>query len=246
MSPSNFDGTGLPSRVMIPLMPGAASFGVAVMMTLTLAQTGNQSEYVDSGRRFRFVYPAEFGPPSPGTDDGFEDRVAALRFAVFSSGIGGEAALTRGFPVVDIQAAGGLYNSITLQIFPEPMRRVIVRALTPLSVTNFCRQIAQEQHLDPQAAALADLTAQQRSVVTATDRMRNVSPRVLQCVVDGTTVTFDKEVASQPGGPRQHVYGAIRFLESPYATFQIVRAGPAPGSVVLSQMAALVKSWSRL
>src|SRR6185295_2621901 len=96
----------------------------------------------------------------------------------------------RGFPVVDIQAAGGLYNSITLQIFPEPMRRVIVRALTPLSVTNFCRQIAQEQHLDPQAAALADLTAQQRSVVAATDRMRNVSPRVLQCVVDGTTVTF--------------------------------------------------------
>jgi len=82
-------------------------------------------------------------------------------------------------------------------------------------------------------------------VMASTDRMRNVSPRVLRCDVDGTTVTFDKEVASQPGGPRQHVYGAVRFLESPYATFQIVRAGPAPPLDVLSQMAALVRSWSR-
>jgi len=219
---------------------------VAFMMTLAVARAEIIAEYVDSGRRFRFSYPAEFGAPSPGTNDGFQDRVAAIRFAVFSSGIGGEAALTRGFPVVDIQAAGGLYDAITLEIFPESMRRLIVQALTPLSVTNFCQQIAQEQHLDPQAAAFAGLTAQQKLVIASTDRMRNVSPRVIRCVVDGTTVTFDKEVASQPGGPRQHVYGAIRFLEGPYATFQIVRAGSSPGLDVLGQMAALVKSWSRL
>ena len=218
---------------------------MAFMMTLAVARAEIIAEYVDSGRRFRFSYPAEFGAPSPGTNDGFQDRVAAIRFAVFSSGIGGEAALTRGFPVVDIQAAGGLYDAITLEIFPESMRRLIVQALTPLSVTTFCQQIAQEQHLDPQAAALAGLTAQQKLVIASTDRMRNVSPRVIRCVVDGTTVTFDKEVASQPGGPRQHVYGAVRFLESPYATFQIVRAGPAPPLDVLSQMAALVKSWNR-
>ena len=227
-------------------MLGVARWIAAAMTMLALAQAGDQREYVDSGRRFRFSYPAEFGAPSPGTDDGFQDRVAAIRFSVFSSGIGGEVALTSGFPVVDIQAAGGLYNSITLQIFPEPMRRLIVQALTPLSATNFCQQIAQEQHLDPQVAALAGLTTQQKSLIASTDRMRNVSPRVLHCLVDGTTVTFDKEVASQPGGPRQHVYGAIRFLESPYATFQVVRAGPAPGSSVLNQMASLVKSWSRL
>ena len=218
----------------------------AFMMTLAVAQAEIGAVYIDSGRRFRFSYPVEFGAPSPGTNDGFQDRVAAIRFAVFSSGIGGEAALTRGFPVVDIQAAGGLYDAITLEIFPESMRRLIVQALTPLSVTNFCQQIAQEQHLDPQAVALAGLTAQQKLVIASTDRMRNVRPRVFRCVVDGTTVTFDKEVASQPGGPRQHVYGAIRFLESPYATFQIVRAGPAPDLDVLSQMAALVRSWSRL
>ena len=227
-------------------MLGVARWIAAVMMTLAFAQAGDQREYVDPGRRFRFSYPAEFGAPSPGTGDGFRDRVAAIRFAVFSAGIGGEVALTRGFPVVDIQAAGGLYNSITLEIFPEPMRLMIVQALTPLSVTYFCQQIAQEQHLDPQIAALAGLTTQQKSVIASTDRMRNVAPRVLRCIVDGTTVTFDKEVASQPGGPRQHVYGAIRFLESPYTTFQVVRAGSGPSSAVLSQMASLVKSWSRL
>jgi hypothetical protein len=228
-------------------MPGVAAIGVAVMVTLAFVQADNQREYVDPARRFRFSYPAAFGATSSGTNDGFEDRVAAIRFTVFSSsGIGGEAALTRGFPVVDIQAVGGLYDAITLEIFPKPMRQLIVQALTPLSASNFCQQIAQVQHLDPQVEVLARLTAQQKSVIAATDRMRNASPRVLQCIVDGTIVTFDKEVAFQPDGPRQHVYGAIRFLEDPYATFQIVRAGPAPSPAVLSQMAALVKSWSRL
>jgi hypothetical protein len=205
-------------------VPGVATFGVAVMVTLAFVQAESQREYVDPGRRFRFSYPAAFGATSSGTNNGFEDRVAAIRFAVFSSsGIGGE-----------------------LEIFPQAMRRQIVQALIPLSVANFCQQIAQEQHLDPQVAAFERLTAQQKSVIAATDRMRNASPRVLQCVVDGTIVTFDKEVAFQADGPRQHVYGAIRFLEGPYATFQIVRAGPAPGSAILSQMAALVKSWSRV
>ena len=153
----------------------AAGLIAAFVMTLAVARAEIGVEYVDPGRRFRFSYPAEFGAPSPGTNDGFQDRVAAIRFAVFSSGIGGEAALTRGFPVVDIQAAGGLYDAITLEIFPESMRRLIVQALTPLSATNFCQQIAQEQHLDPQAVALAGLTAQQKLVIASTDRMRNVS-----------------------------------------------------------------------
>ena len=172
--------------------------------------------------------------------------MAAVRFSVFSTGIGGEAALTRGFPVVDIQAAGGLYDGITLQVFPEPLRRLIVGQLVPLSAANFCRQIAQEQHLNLQAAPLAGFTAEQRTMVTATDRIRNVSPRVLQCLVDGDTVTFDKDVAFAPGGPRQRVYGAVRFLEAPYSTFQVVRAGPAPDAALLRQLTRLVKSWARL
>jgi hypothetical protein len=42
------------------------------------------------------------------------------------------------------------------------------------------------------------------------------------------------------------VYGAVRFLEGPYSTFQVVRAGPAPDAALLRQIAALVKSWVRL
>jgi hypothetical protein len=83
-----------------------------MLAVLALAQAEPQREYADPARRFRFFSPASFGEPSPGTNDGFGDRVAAIRFSVFSSGIGGEAALTRGSPVIDLQAAGGLYDAI--------------------------------------------------------------------------------------------------------------------------------------
>ena len=131
------------------------------------------------------------------------------------------------------------------EVFPEAIRRQIVGALQPLSASNFCNQIAVEQHLDPQAAVFATLTAQQRAAIASVDRTRNVSPRVVRCVVDGATVTFDKEVAFAPGGPRQHVYGAVRFLGASYSTFQIVRAGPAPDASVLDQMTIVVTSRAR-
>ena len=218
---------------------------VAIVMALGLAQAAPQREYSDPARRFRFSYPASFGDASPGTNNGFGDRVAAIRFSVFSSnGIGGEAALTRGFPVIDIQAAGGLYDAITLEVFPDALRRQIVGMLAPLSAANFCTQIAMEQHVDPQGPAFAALTAPQRAALASADRMRNVNPRVLRCDVDGSTVTFDKEVAFAPGSPRQHVYGAVRFLGAPYSTFQIVRAGPAPDTALLNQMSMAVKSLS--
>ena len=63
-------------------------------------------------------------------------------------------------------------------------------------------------------------------------------------LVAGDTVTFHKEVSFQPGGPRQHVYGAVRFLSPPYSTFQIVRAGPAPDAAVLERLTAVVRSWT--
>lgn len=217
----------------------------AALVSLALTQAGGQLEYVDAARGFSFSYPAAYGAPSPGTNDGFEDRVAAIRFSVFSSGLGGEAALTRGAPTADLQAVGGLYDAIALEIFPEPVRRLIVEALPQLSAANFCQQLALEQHLDPQTETLSRLTAQQKAAIAATDRMRNVNPRVVHCVVSGAAVTFDKEAAFQPGSPRQHVYGAIRFLDPPYTTFQIVRAGPAPDPAVLDEMTAVVRSWSR-
>ena len=214
---------------------------------LLLAQGDGQRDYVDPAQRFRFSYPASFGEPSRGTNDGFEDRVAAVRFATFSSAdIGGEVALTRGFPLIDLEAVGGLYDAIALEIFPAALRRRIVSALVPLTSMNFCRLLAQEQHLDPESIALTGLTAQQKGAVESVGRMRHVGPRVVRCVVDGDTVTFDKEAGLQPDGPRQHVYGAVRFLDPPYSTFQIVRAGSAPNDEVLRQMTAVVRSWSPL
>jgi hypothetical protein len=219
---------------------------VAVAILL-LGQGDGQRDYLDAARRFRFSYPASFGAPSRGTNDGFEDRLAAVRFATFSSsGIGGEAALTRGFPLIDVEAVGGLYDAIALEIFPVSLRRQIVAALVPLTPTNFCRLLAQERHLDPASNALTGLTTQQKAAVASVDAMRHMAPRVVRCVVDGDTVTFDKEAGLQPGGPRQRVYGAVRFLNAPYSTFQIVRAGSAPDDDVLKQMTAVVRSWRPL
>ena len=73
--------------------------------------------------------------------------------------------------------------------------------LTPLSAGNFCQQLATEQHLDSTNTALAALTPQQLAAAVAIDRLRRVSPRVLRCARDGDTVTFDEEVAFQPGSP---------------------------------------------
>ncbi len=224
--------------------PIGASWAVALATAGLLAQQVGLLEHVDAPRRFRFSYPAAFGATSRGTNDGFGDRVAAIRFAEFSTGIGGEAALTRGAPVIDLQAAGGLYDAIVLELFPDPIRAAIAAALPSLSPANFCQTIAQEQHLDPDLPALRSLTPAQRAAIIAADRTRNVSSRVLRCVTGEDVVTFDKEVAFQDGGPRQHVYGAVRFLQAPYSTFQIIRAGVAPDHALLEAMTALVRSWT--
>ena len=42
--------------------------------------------YQDPMARFEFSYPADFGIPSVGTDNGFRNRTAAIRFSEFSAG----------------------------------------------------------------------------------------------------------------------------------------------------------------
>jgi len=234
-------------------VPKVRSAALAVVVVAVVAaQTPLDRQYVDPRGRFQFSYPASFGAISPGTDDGFDNRVAALRFENFSSGmsrsggrptLGGEAVLTRGFPLIDIQAAGGLYDAITLQIFPDAMRAAIIAALPPLQAATFCAAIGREQHLDPNSPALQSLTPPQRSTVAQVDTMRHANPRVLQCAADGDTVTFDEEVGAE-GGARLRVYGAVRFLTGEYSTFQLVRGGSAPDPAVLLTIASVVKSWS--
>ena len=198
---------------------------------LALAATAQTTTYRDPRNRFEFTYPSAFGAASPGTNDGFGDRIAAIRFAAAPS-LGGEAALTRGFPVLDRQAAGGLYDSITLGIFPDRQRAAILRDLPPLTPANFCDTIARTEHIAGPP------------LVLRVDRMRNVEPKVLRCDVSGATVTFDKEVSSEAGGPRQHVFGAVRFLREPYSTFQFICLSAAgPPAETLTQITDLVNSW---
>jgi hypothetical protein len=220
-------------------------------LTACFAQSGGQLIYEDPQNRFTFWYPADFGTPSPGTNNGYGDRVAAVRFARFSAGVqngtlvwGGEAALTRGFPLLDLRAAGGLYDEITLEIFPQPLRNLIVKTLEPLTASNFCAVIARERHVDPAPAAFVSLTSRQREALGSADQMGNIDPKIVSCELRGDTVRFDKEVAFQAGGPRNHVYGAVRFLGEPYSTFQLVRGtGEAPSAALLDQITRVVKSW---
>ena len=197
------------------------------------------------------MYPDGFGTPSPGTDDGFRNRSAAIRFSEFSAGVhakriilGGEAVLTVGPPQFDLQAAGGLYDSITLQIFPTRIATVIQNALPALTAAAFCEAIGREQHLDPADGRLSTLTAEQRGTIFAVDRMGNIAPKVLQCEILASTVTFDKQSAFDPAGPSRHIYGAIRFLPRPYSSFQLVRgSADAPSTALLQQITMVVNSW---
>jgi hypothetical protein len=212
---------------------------------LAAAQT---STYQDPQKRFEFAYPAEFGAPSVGTDDGFGDRVAAIRFSEFSAGIhagkiifGGEAVLTKDAPQVDLQAAGGLYDEITLSALPRPAAVTVRNALPRLTAANFCDALARERHVDPADPRLASLTAAEKTALGQVDQMGNKSPKVLRCDVFGETVTFEKDTE------QHYVYGAIRFLPPPYSSFQLIRGGgQAPMPTMLQQITGLVNSWREL
>jgi hypothetical protein len=214
-----------------------------------LAQSpGSSRTYQDPQKRFEFTYPAEFGAPSAGTDDGFRDRVAAIRFSEFSAGVhagkiifGGEAVLTKESPQFDLQAAGGLYDEITLQVFPAPAATVVRTALLRLTAANFCDAIARERHADPADPRLSSLTAAEKAALAQVDKMGNASPKVLRCEVSGDTVTFVKDTE------QRYVYGAIRFLPSRYSSFQLIRgSGQAPPPAMLRQITDLVNSWREL
>jgi hypothetical protein len=210
---------------------------------LILVQGASERQYRDPRGRFSFSYPETFGTTSPGTNDGFGDRVAAVRFSHFPASLGGEAALTRGFPLVDLQAAGGLYDGITLEIFPEPLRRTVVDQLPRLTVSNFCAALAQTTHIDVTLRVFASLPPDQRRAIEQTDRLRNTNPRVVQCTVSGDTVMFDKQRTSGPGSPVQHVYGAMRFLTGTFSSFQLIAGGDPPLASTLDAIEAVARSF---
>jgi hypothetical protein len=228
------------------------------MFVISVAMAQSQPDsirtYQDPQNRFQFAYPAKFGTPAPGTDRDFGNREAAIRFSEFSAGahtgrilLGGEAVLTKGAPQFDLQAAGGLYDAITLQIFPAPVANVIRNALPVLTSTTFCDAIGREGHLNAADQRLTVLTAQQRTAIASVDRMGNIDSQVLRCDVAVDTVTFVKEAAFDPAGPSRYIYGAIRFLPAPYSSFQLIRgSGEDPPEALIRQITAAVNSWKRL
>jgi hypothetical protein len=218
---------------------------VALVLT-TLAPANRAQEewpvYRDPRGRFEFRYPASYGTPGPGTDDGFRDRVAAVRFSALQ-GLGGEAVLTKGRVAIDIQAAGGLYDEISLQLFPDPIRQRLEQILPPLSAETFCDTIAQPDHLPRDASLDPKIAELARSV----DRTRNIDPKVLQCVRSGSVLTFHKQATFSSGAvsARQQLFGAVRFLSSPYSSFQFVRGSLMPPTpAALEQMTRIVQSFT--
>jgi hypothetical protein len=215
-----------------------------VALALLVAQASPASIYRDPQGRFAFSYPLAWGSPARGTNDGFQDRVAAVRFERFPSQLGGEAVLTRGRIVVDLQAIGGLYDPIALEVFPDALRARVIAATPPLTAASFCDALGRATHVDLASPGLAALPAAQRDAIGQVDRMRQVEPRVLRCDRRGDTIVFDKETALTPGAPRQRIYGAVRFLGTPYSTIQLIAGGTPPLAGLLDAMADVVRSFS--
>jgi hypothetical protein len=201
-------------------------------------------EYRDPAGRFAFAYPRSFGTTSVGTDNGFGNRVASVRFSVFSSqGIGGEAVVGQAAPSLDLLTAGGLYDDIASGTLPLAIQDAVRAQLPLLTLANFCSQIARERHLDADASVFASLTPTQRTALADLDRMGNVAPEIRRCTISGDAVAFDKEAAFVEGAARRRTYGAVRFLDGRYSTFQLIRAGGAPVATTLDEMLGVVQSF---
>jgi hypothetical protein len=207
---------------------------------LLLAQRAPIAEYRDPKGAFRFTYPDRYGSVSPGTNDGFQGR-RAVRFSSFPAVLGGELVLTRGFPHVDIQAVGGLYDSIALEVFPTPLRGRIVAQLPRLNASNFCDALGRDTHLD--TASLRGFTDDERAGIHKVDLFRSVDPKVVRCDRREGVIVFDRETAFQVGAPRQHIFGAIRFVDSgDVSSVQLVTGDSQPQAGVLDEIATIVRS----
>jgi hypothetical protein len=214
----------------------------ALVVATVQAQTApvGWRTFVDPQKRFQFSYPESYGTPAPGTDSGFRNRVAAVRFSSLA-GLGGEAALTSGFIDVDIQALGGLYDSIARSVLPDADAEALAAALPPVTPANFCALLGavdrvQSLKLPPRLLPAARML----------DASRNVRPAVRRCGVSGGVAVFHKETTFESGAvsARQHVFGAVRFLVAPYSSFQFVRGlNTPPAAAELDTAERLVRSF---
>jgi hypothetical protein len=210
------------------LQVGVALAAAAAWTVVPSAQSSEWRRYADPQNRFTFEYPLRYGDPSRGSDDGFQERAASVRFVRMTS----EAVLTRGPVLVDHQAVGGLYDHFVLQAVPAPDRAAIEKARSPLTVNTFCTLLGSSDRV-----AALQLPPRLVPAAQSMDRMGAADPHVHTCRVEGRIVTFNREAS------RRFVFGAIRFLEGQYSSFQLVAsASVSPLASELDDMTRVARS----
>jgi hypothetical protein len=128
-------------------------------------------------------------------------------------------------------------------VFPDPLRRRVVAQLPRLTARTFCDALGRATHLDNDSAALAGFTPVERTAIRNVDLLRSVDPTVARCAIADGVIAFDRETAFQAGAPRQHIFGAIRFLETgDVSSVQLVAGDTTPRVGVLDEIAAVVRS----
>jgi hypothetical protein len=220
----------------MPAVLGAVAIGRVVLVpAATVAQDVRVHRH--SAPAFTFEYPPAFGEPVRGSDDGFEDRRAALRF----DRQGLDVVLTSGRVLVDHQAVSGLHDHFALQVLPERPRAQLLTVLPPLDAATFCAQLAAADHVTG-----LTLPPDVQSMARMADTMQRHSPRVETCERRGTIVRFSRRAQAVAGSAATEtsVFGAVRFLDGPFSSFQVIgRSAASPDAAMLASLERIVESF---
>jgi hypothetical protein len=148
--------------------------------------------------------------------------------------------LTTGPVAMDVQVLGGLYDAIARDLVPSADLQILMKALPPLTAAGFCGSLASADHVTG-----LSLPPRLEGMARKLDAMRNGMPLVHRCSVASGVVVFHKEATFETGtmSARQHLYGAVRFLQPPYSSFQIVRGSiTAPTGGDIDTLERIVRS----
>lgn len=218
--------------------------------------------YTDPEGKFSFNYPIYFGEPSTGVwqydyTDEVGDSAQAIRFSEFSSheisegklnALRGEVVVTKGRVWVS-DGLGGYHNHLTIELDDPtaPIQSGVLAHAAELTADNFCEELSKEIHLNTETINYTSLPAEDQEALIQFDQFRNEDLLVVSCKQQGNTVTFHKVATYVQGVAynRQHIYGAIRFLNSgPYSSVQLIRVElETPSNKLIDEMREVVDSF---